>query len=281
MRQVRLVFLLMVLFIWTVLAGTGIAGDWIKPGEERFKITGGVFLAALDSTLQIDSKELGEGTEIDVEDDLDFDDTATTYHLDGYWRFAERHRLFAGIFRFDRDASAVLNKELVIDGETFPVGAGVKSDFNLDIMPVSYGYSFINNEKHELTGTLGFHWQKAEFSTNRHVYAGSEQEALHASADVSAPLPMLGFFYEYRFSERWTAGAVAEVFYLKASSDTFSFSGSLLSLGGKTEYWLFNNVGIGAALNYFRLNVDVEDSEWRGELDFQYCGPRIYVSVRF
>lgn len=66
-----------------------------------------------------------------------------------------------------------------------------------------------------------------------------------------------------------------------ATIKTVFFTGGLLSLGVKTEYWLFNNFGIGAAVNYFKLNAGVDDYEWAGELDYQYWGPQIYVSVRF
>ncbi len=281
MRQLRLFFLLVVVLIWVAFTGTGIAGDWIKPGEERFRIDAGAFLASIDTTLRVDSKVLGEGTEIGLEDDLNFDDKTYTYLLSGYWRFAKHHRLYAGYFVFDRDASASLNKELEIGDETFPVGAGIKSEFNFRIAPIFYGYSFINNEKHELTGLIGLHWYTIDIGIRGYASAGSNTLTGETSAKANAPLPLLGFSYEYRFSDRWTAGAVAQAFYLKASSDTFSFSGSLLSLGVKTEYWLFNNLGVGAALNYFNLNTNVEDDDWRGELDYQYFGPQLYVSVRF
>lgn len=279
MKQIKL--LLVVLGMWVTLTGTGMAGDWIKPGEEIFRIDAGAFLASFDTTLQVDSKILGEGTDINLEDDLDYDDSTVTYLFGGYWRFAKRHRLYASYFVFDRDSSAELNKNLEIDGEVFPVGAGVASEFNLKIIPIAYGYSFINNEKHELTGIIGLHWYKADFSISGYAYAGAPPANAAASADVNVPLPVLGFSYEYRFTERWTAGALAQAFYLEASSSSLDFSGYLLNMGVKTEYWLFNNIGVGAAVNYFNLNVDVEDDNWRGELDYKYFGPQIYVSVRF
>jgi hypothetical protein len=280
MRDKRLVVLLVV-FIFVAFAGTGIAEDWIKPGEERFRINAGAFLAYFDTSLQVDSKTLGEGTEINLEDDLDLDETSTTYLIDGYWRFAARHRLYAGYFVFDREAGGQVNKELIIDGETYPVGAGYDTDFNFSVVPISYGYSFINNEKHELTGIVGLHWCSVDFGITGYLTPGSATETGQTSATADAPLPLIGFSYEYRFTDRWTASVLASAFYLKASSSSFAFSGSLLNLGLKTEYWLFNNVGLGAALNYFNLNADVEDDDWYGDLDYQYFGPQIYLTIRF
>ena len=48
-----------------------------------------------------------------------------------------------------------------------------------------------------------------------------------------------------------------------------------------TEYWFFHNVGLGAAINWFSLDVDVDDKDWRGVLDYQYWGPQVYLAVRF
>ena len=280
MKQTRF-FLLVVLLMWVSFTGTGLAGDWIKPGEEKFRLDAGAFLAAFDTTLRIGSKKLGQGTDVNLEDDLDYDDSTVTYLFGGYWRFAKHHRLYTSYFVFDRDSSAQLNKELEIGDEVFPVGAGISSEFNLKIIPIAYGYSFINNEKHELTGILGLHWYKVDFKIAGYASAGSVPVSAETSADVNVPLPVIGFAYEYRFTERWTAGALAQAFYLKVSSSSLDFSGSLLNLGVKTEYWLFKNVGIGAAVNYFNLDVDVEDSDWKGALDYQYFGPQVYVSVRF
>jgi hypothetical protein len=281
MKQVRL-FLMVVLLTWVSFTGTGMAGDWIKPGEEMFRIDAGAFLASFDTTLRIDNDAVpGDGTEINLEDDLNYDDSSYTYLFGGYWRFAKRHRLYASYFVFDRDSSARLNKELVIDDTIYPVDAGVASEFNLKIIPIAYGYSFINNEKHELTGILGLHWYQAEFRITGDALAGPVAVDESAFADADVPLPVIGFSYEYRFTERWTAGALAQAFYLKASGSSLDFTGSLVNVGVKTEYWIFNNVGIGGAVNYFNLNVDVEDGNWKGALDYKYFGPQIYVSVRF
>lgn len=280
MKQVKL-FLLVALGMWLSFTGTGLAGDWIKPGEEKFRFDAGAFLAAFDTTLRIDSKTFGQGTDINLEDDLDYDDSTITYLFGGYWRFTKHHRLYASYFVFDRDSSAQLNKEIEVGDEVFPVGAGISSEFNLKIIPIAYGYSFINNEKHELTVILGLHWYKAEFKIAGYDHAGAEPAEADASVDANLPLPAIGFAYEYRFTERWTAGAMAQAFYLKGSSSSLDFSGSLLNLGVKTEYWLFKNIGIGAAVNYFDLDADVEDDDWKGALDYEYFGPQIYVTFRF
>ena len=77
------------------------------------------------------------------------------------------------------------------------------------------------------------------------------------------------------------AALTGDVFYIKISDDTFSFEGSLMNLNLATEYYLSNNIAVGASLTYFRLNVDLDDSKWKGSLDYEYWGPAAYIKVRF
>ena len=52
-------------------------------------------------------------------------------------------------------------------------------------------------------------------------------------------------------------------------------------LGLSTEYWLFNHVGLGLAVNWFKPDVDLDESDWNGSVDYEYWGPQIYAKVRF
>ena len=107
---------------------------------------------------------LGIGTEINLEDDLGISSDETTFWGGVSWRFARKHRLSVAYFGFTRDSSAVANKELTIGDETFPVGASLSTDFKLQIVPIAYSYSFMNEEKYEFGASLGLHWYTMDLS---------------------------------------------------------------------------------------------------------------------
>jgi hypothetical protein len=72
-------FLFAIVFIWGCLVPNTVKADeWINPGEERFHFVGGVFLPAIDTSLRVDNTNIEIGNEINLQDDLGFDDTQTT-----------------------------------------------------------------------------------------------------------------------------------------------------------------------------------------------------------
>jgi len=117
------------------------------------------------------------------------------------------------------------------------VGAGINSEFDFNIIPVNYAYSFMKREKFELAGTVGLHWFNMTFKVKGNASLGTEDLDAEVKAKADAPLPLLGLKFDYFFTPRWTAGVLAEAFYLSASSDTFSFSGSLFNFRLTTWGW--------------------------------------------
>jgi hypothetical protein len=55
--------------------------------------------------------------------------------------------------------------------------------------------------------------------------------------------------------------------------------GASLGLHGYTMG--FNYKGLFAALTRFKLDVDLDDSDWIGSVDYEYWGPQIYATIRF
>ena len=272
----RLLFALVL--IWGCLVpNDGKAEEWINPGEERFHFVGGVFLPALDTSVRVDNTNVGIGNEINLQDDLGFDDSQTTVYGNGYWRFSPRHRIGAGYFRFKDDSSVTAQRKLQIGDEIFPAGASLFSEFKFEIFPVHYSYSFIKREKMEFSGTVGLHWYRVNFMVGGSASLGKLDLDHEVTAKANVPMPLLGLAFKYNFTNRWAAGLHGEAFALSIGD----YSGNLVNLSARTEYWFFNHFGAGLALNWFRLDLEVDKDEWHGELEYKYWGPQIYITARF
>ena len=81
MKLFKYMFLGIVLVIDGFLPAAGLTAEWIKPGQERLKLGGGVFLPSFDTKLRVDNKTFGAGTRVNLEDDLGFSSDETTFGL--------------------------------------------------------------------------------------------------------------------------------------------------------------------------------------------------------
>jgi len=267
-----------VVLIWGFLIPHTVKADeWITPGEEHLYFVGGVFLPSFDTSARVDDEDLGIGSDIDVQDDLGVDKEQTTFYGNAYWRFFPRHRIGVGYFRFKDEGSKKAQRDLQIGDEIYPAGVKLSSEFTFEIFPIHYSYSFIKREKMEFAGTVGLHWYRINFEVAASASLSDLDANAKNSAEANAPLPLLGLSFQYNFTPKWTAAIHGEVFGL----DMGDFDGSLMNLTARTEYWFFNHLGAGIALNWFQLDVEVDSDDWRGELEYKYWGPQIYITVRF
>jgi hypothetical protein len=277
-KSVNILSALFALFLLPVASQ---AEDWIKPGNETLKIGIGAFLQAFDTSMRVDNPNAGAGGDVDLENDLGLTEDETVFWANLNWRFADKHRFGISYFDFTRDATATALEDIEIGDEIYPAGATLNTDFRASIAPVYYAYSFIKNDKHELAGSVGFHW----FEINLDIQGsasisgvGDADANISASADV--PLPLFGIRYDYYFDHRWTASVHGEVFSLDIADETLNFSGSLYNVRLSTDYWFTNNFGMGAAINLFDLDAEVNDDDWKGAINYRYFGPQIYVQAR-
>ena len=246
--------------------------------DDAFRIYGAWFMHTGDAKLRVDGS--GVGTEIDLHDDLLVERRDDTYQLGAEWRFAERHRLGVGYFRIERSGTATLEKDVTIKDITFPAGSSATTKFRNMVVPVTYSYSFYKGKDSEFAGTIGLHWTKLELGVRGQSSTSVAEIDKEASADVAGPLPLLGLRYDYAFTSRWRLLTHAEYFALKIGGST-TYRGSMLNLRAGTEYDIFKNVALGVSYTYFSMDVDADDSDWRGTINYKYYGPALYVVAQF
>lgn len=246
--------------------------------DDAFRIQGGWFLNTSDANLRVDGTEAG--TDLNLHDDLAVSKRDNTYALGAEWRFAERHRLGVGYFRIDRSGTATLQEDVTIGDVTFPAGSSASTTFKNTVVPITYSYSFYKGRDSEFAGTVGLHWTKFELGVRGKSSTNDGVFDKEASADAAGPLPLLGLRFDYAFTPKWRVLTHAEYFALKVGGST-TYKGSMASLSAATEYDIFKNVALGVSYTYFTIDVDADDSDWRGRIDYKYYGPALYVAAIF
>src|SRR5688572_1098136 len=147
------------------LVAASAGADTLKPGDERFKFVAGWFLPAFNTDVRIDDAD-NVGDNVDLGDDLGLDEDQSGALLGFEWRMAERHRLGASWSSFSQTATRVIDEEISIGDEVYPINAELRTKWTIDLIPVTYSYSFLKSDSNELAATFGIHWDRISLSLN-------------------------------------------------------------------------------------------------------------------
>jgi hypothetical protein len=270
--------LLFFVMLSTGLASSGFASDDVGsgPGKDRFKVYLGGYFPASNTNVKVD---IGDN-EIDLEKVLGLSDNSSIFRLDGYWRFAKKHRLAFAYYSLNRDTSKYLEDTFNFDDKEWTVGALVATDLSLDFYQIKYLYSFFQGEKWEIAGSLGGYWVKADLdvfaaaSVNNATIVGQQ-----TSESVEGPLPLIGLTFDYYITPKWLATVKGGYFQLSIDD----IDGKLANIGASVEYQLTKYFGLGLGYDYFEIEVksdssgDVDISK----IDYKYHGAQVFGILRF
>lgn len=242
------------------------------PWDSPFQLQIGAFNAKADTTIRLDS-EIGGGigTSVNFEGDLGISDSKTVPQFDFLWRINPRHGIEGSYISLKRDGSRTLTGQINWGEASFPVSTTVNSTFDTDTLRVAYRYSPINDNGNELALLLGLHYTKMKASISNAAGTISDE------GSVDYPLPTLGLRGSMRLADHWRLAGFAQFLKLKIDQ----YDGELLNFGGGIEWAFSRNAYAGLAYNYYRYKLTSEKTNARGEFDFTFDGPQIYVGWGF
>jgi hypothetical protein len=254
--------------------------DSLAPGQERFKFVAGWFLPAFNTDVRIDDTD-NQGDDVSLGSDLGLDEDQSGALVGFEWRMAERHRLSASYSTFSQSATRVIDEEITIGDEVYPIDAELRTKWTIDLIPITYSYSFLQSEKNELAATFGVHWDRISLRLNGSSSLSNDDLDAESSSSADLPLPLIGLRYDHHFSDNWSAGIAGSYFSIEFGEDTLEASGSLFSIRAYTEYRFKGRYGAGLALDSFDLNIEADKPRLTGEYKYDYWGPQIYFIARF
>ncbi len=248
-----------------------IAPWWV----EKFRLSAGFFLPVSSTKIQVGLNGQAAGTNIDFQRDLGFGATISTFFADFQWRISRRSRVNFAYFDMRRSKTHTLLKDITFDSTTYHVNSTVNVFFNTAIYQFSYGYAIIEKPKYELGVSIGAHTIGAN--------AGISLVGVNANISEStnfgftAPLPDLGIWGGYAFSDRFAANL--DFSYLSLTVN--NINGSLVTYNFVLTYKLLRQLDI--ALAYTGLNFDVKTSRksLSGEFKWGYNGPSLGATFSF
>ena len=243
-----------------------------QPDDEgKYSLSLGLFVTDRNSDTQIDASSGSSGTVVDLEDDLGLNSSDSVFRVDGYIRFAEKHRFDFSVFDLSRTSSTMIQRDIEWNGTTFPIDTVVDSTFDLSIYKVAYTWAFLQRDSGYLGLTAGLYI--ADFGNTVSAPILGERE----SADVTAPLPVFGLRGKYDISERWSFRASGEFFVFEYED----FDGSLYDIYAGVDFQVMDHLAVGIGINSVKMDIGVTKANANGNLDWQYDGGLIFVKFDF
>lgn len=246
------------------------AQAWMKPGDETLILRPGALAAQIESNARLDGST-STGTGIDLESDAGLGTDKTTFQLGATWRLAKNHRIDGLYDQVKRDATRTTQRSFTIDDVTYPAGTVLNVEQKTSIGYLGYRYSFLRNPDMEVAAGLGLYGGNFKFKFS------ASQPGLNVDESTTLPLPVLTLSGDFYLTERATVTAAVRGLKVKIGDvDGSVFGGTLAG-----EYWIANNWGVGAALDYLKIEADVTKSDFRGNIEFKGTSGRLYLTARF
>jgi hypothetical protein len=252
-------------------SGKLVAPWWVQ----KFKLTGGLFVPVNSTKIQVGANGGADGTDIDFQKDLGFGATVSTFTASFQYRLSRRSRFNLSFFDMNRSSTHTLQKEIDFNDQTYPINASVNAYFNTAIYQFSYGYAIIEKPTYEVGVMIGAHTVGAK--------SGISLNGTSAGASVSnnfgftAPLPDLGIWGGYAFSDRFAANLDFD--YLSLTVD--AINGRILSYNMIFTYKLIRQLDLSLAYSGLNFNVKTTKKDVTGDFKWGYNGPSLTASFSF
>ena len=269
--------------MWAATAGLALCSLPVAADEspdllnEPFYVALGSFILSSDTVVRLDG-EAQRGDQVDFENTFGGGDL-TRFRVDGYWRFADKHKIRALWFNSSRTKSRVLDEDITWGDEVFPVHAETKSKVAFDIYELAYEYAFLRRDNYEVSGTAGLHYTQFEttLSAKASSSGGTLDHDISQKGSVGAPLPVFGLRGMWRLPHDFWFDASAQIFALSIDEYSGNIQDYRAAVFWQPKTWL----GLGLGYNRFAVNVDVDKDRFKGSLDWTYRGPMLFYSGAF
>lgn len=240
----------------------------------EFTLTGGIFFPNEEFKISVHGET--PRADVDFNDAFKVSRSESTGAMNFRWRFGEKWSLAGQYWSVSDVGKATLEEDVEWRDVVLEQGTFAKGEVGVDIARIFFGRKFSTSPKHEFGAGLGAHWLKLSASVEGQVLTNlGDTEHYRDSVSSAAPLPNLGAWYTYAFSPRWAITAKAD--WLSVSFD--EYSGSLLNAGAGIDWAIMEHFGVGLSYNYFKIDVDVKKSDWKGSTRNTQQGPFLYFNA--
>jgi hypothetical protein len=168
-------------------------------------------LGAYDQDIDVTGSVTANGfpkVEVDFDNVLGLEESATTMFLSYQWRFKEKWALQAFYSQKEADGNKLATKDFNYDGIDYTAGVRLDTEFNLDTYLVAVNYSWLRDDKKEIGVGLGVHAFDIDtyMITPKWEISATGGWLSFSYDDYDGSYLFLTAFTEYRFTEHFGVG---------------------------------------------------------------------------
>jgi hypothetical protein len=237
---------------------------------ERGSLTFAAFLTNRATEARVDSAN-GNGTDLDLEDDLGLARSTTVARLSGFYWLTARQRFDFSVFDLSRAATTQITKTIAFGDTTFAVNTAVTASSDLTIGKFDYTFAALSRQRGYLGVVAGLYVTTGNLSLHEVTLDAGE------SHDLTAPLPVLGLRGEYQVGKHITLRGDVEWF----SLHTGGIGGNLRDSYVGVDYGFGKRMAVGLAYNNTSMKISEESGGFQSRVDWGYDGPLLYFKLDF
>lgn len=247
---------------------------------DRWGVDLGSFWQTFSTRVRLDGEQ-GDGTEIDLEEDLGLAKRLADFQVGAFYRFSDHSRLDLTYVSWKRNNVHTIDQEITWGDVIYDAGAEVATKASGQMLNAIYRYSFVNNGKVSfgLNGGISSLWNDISLSGEGTISGGEPVSGtVTESKNTIFPIPVIGAHFEMTLARRLFWRAEGNFFAASISG----YDGNVSELSTSIAYFPTRNVGIGAGLASTWYKVSTTGSEG-GDIHVRYgfSGVTAYLQFLF
>lgn len=246
--------------------------------EDEWLFQVSAYFPNVDSNLQVNANGGQIGTDIDLEEDLNFNGSATLPSFLVEWRPGDDWVLTGEYYALGRNSTRSIDREITVGDTVYPVNALVSAGFDSDVYRFTIGNRLFQSKNLEIGAAVGLHGTDFTVFIEGEGSAGGQSAQFRSeNRSVFAPVPTIGLFLAAEPLPR--VYATARIDWL--SLNVGEYSGRLLNTEATVAYRVHRNIDIGATYRLVDYRVEVRRDDWNGRIDYRFSGPALFLQVGF
>ena len=268
-------FLVNILFAVMTFGVTLSQAEEVVPDNFTLRL-GGYFLADQDTNIGVTKN--GGGVNIHLQDLFQMESTTQVFRLDGYYRFTPKHAVEFSWYSINSSSQTEQNIDFEWGDKNISATGALSTFFDTDIYKVNYLYSFYHSEEVELALSAGLHITTINVGFSGSYTSDDIFDSSGEDAEVTAPLPVVGFRLNYNITPELSAKFAVDYFFLTVDGYAGALSDSLITI----DYRIMRNFGIGVGFNStrMRLEADLDDGVFLN-VNHDIAGGLVYGTLNF